>query len=273
MTGPRAINWAAPVADHPLNRGLVGWWLPLPNASGGQTLADLFGRYPFALTGGPSWGAGPGQFPGVTFDGSSQYGTAAALTALPTVLTLAARVKRVGSGGGFGNYAVAKDSDTAGRSFALGITAANLSYVEVNGSSQVTGGAALTAGQWYWLVWSWDGSFTRFYQDQTYVGFNTAALTTSTTPLTVGRRAYSGFEGYFPGAVAEVRLWNRVLGDGSPSVGAAAGGEVVAFQDDARRGYPDTLRRGGPLPWPFTPSAAPPPPTTFLPAYSPGFGW
>lgn len=44
------INW-----DHPLNRGLVGWWLALPQWSGGTKWYDLCGKYDGTLMSGPSW--------------------------------------------------------------------------------------------------------------------------------------------------------------------------------------------------------------------------
>ena len=41
----RQVDWTQPVADHPLNDGLVSWWLAIPNhTSGTSTWRDLCGQ-------------------------------------------------------------------------------------------------------------------------------------------------------------------------------------------------------------------------------------
>lgn len=46
-----SVNWQSPVDwRHPLNRGLVGWWLVVPHWSGGTVLRDLMGRHHGSLT-------------------------------------------------------------------------------------------------------------------------------------------------------------------------------------------------------------------------------
>lgn len=56
------INYGQPVNwSHPLNRGLLGWWLPLPNWAGGLSLRDLCGVRHGTLTSmePTDWWTGP----------------------------------------------------------------------------------------------------------------------------------------------------------------------------------------------------------------------
>lgn len=48
----RPVNWSNPVArNHPLNHGLVAWWLVTPNTRGGPRWPDLAGRHDGTLNG------------------------------------------------------------------------------------------------------------------------------------------------------------------------------------------------------------------------------
>ena len=79
------VDLGNPVADHPLNYGLVAWWQPLPGSAVGTTVRDLKGLYPATLTNFPSsptatsgFGGGPAPqtYPTIAFDGSDDYMTA-----------------------------------------------------------------------------------------------------------------------------------------------------------------------------------------------------
>ena len=81
---PRLIDLGNPVSGHPHNQGLVSWWLPLPNNSGGGTLFDICSakRNELALTNfawpgtaTSGWTAGPHGFGALAFDGSDDYAT------------------------------------------------------------------------------------------------------------------------------------------------------------------------------------------------------
>jgi hypothetical protein len=70
--GPSAVNWS-----HPLNRGLVAWWLALPGSPRGRQFRSLTGKHHATLA-GPTWGSSagrPGGYGGLTFDGTNDAAT------------------------------------------------------------------------------------------------------------------------------------------------------------------------------------------------------
>lgn len=65
------VDWQRPVnMGHPLNRGLVSWWLATPRGRGGH-FRDLMGINDGVLVNGPFWISGrrPGGFAALEFDG------------------------------------------------------------------------------------------------------------------------------------------------------------------------------------------------------------
>lgn len=272
---PAPINRQSPLA-----RGLYRVWLAPAGLDGGPLVPELMtGSRDLAgaLTNGPTWAGSP-YGPVLTFDGTNDYVSVTNQTTLPTTLTLAVRLRRTAGGGGNGSFAVAKDSNAAGRSFALGIDSSNQPYLEVNGSVQNSSysGSALALGRWYWLVWTWDGTYHRFYQNAAYICYGTTSLTTSTTPLTFGRRSYSGYEGYFPGQVSEVWLWSRAMSDGGVALAANATSDVGAFVSQPAA-YAGLFRRRDTRAWlyPTSPPPPPPPAGSGFPAavVGGGYGW
>jgi hypothetical protein len=66
-----AVNW-----DASLNRGLVSWWLALPDQQRGNVFRDLCSRYHGTLTNGPTWGGSkgrPGAFGSLAFDATDDH--------------------------------------------------------------------------------------------------------------------------------------------------------------------------------------------------------
>jgi hypothetical protein len=68
------VDPARPIADHPLNRGLVAWWMALANNDGGSRLYDLGGRYHGTLPGAPSTGTGIVRRPASRANGYGELG-------------------------------------------------------------------------------------------------------------------------------------------------------------------------------------------------------
>lgn len=69
----RRLNYGNAVnRQSPLNAGLVGWWLPMPQNKGGARLLDIAGRYHGDLTSGAAWSgmSSPSSNGSINFDGS-----------------------------------------------------------------------------------------------------------------------------------------------------------------------------------------------------------
>jgi hypothetical protein len=71
------IDYGQPVArGHPLNRGLVSWWLAVPWYMSGPRFIDIAGRSHGTLTNGAAWQGArgrPGGWGALTFDGTNDY--------------------------------------------------------------------------------------------------------------------------------------------------------------------------------------------------------
>lgn len=81
----------------------------------------------------------------------------------------------------------------------------------VAGNSQIAYLAApdeIVAGEWYYLVATYQGTTGKFYINGNYIGSFTFTRTTDTNPFRIGR---SNSGEYFNGLVDEVRVYNRAL--------------------------------------------------------------
>lgn len=80
------INTLNPVnKHHPLNRGLIAWWLILPHTYGASRWFDLLKLNHAAFTNSPSWTSNlcrPCSFGNLSFDGSNNYLTASSTNLL-----------------------------------------------------------------------------------------------------------------------------------------------------------------------------------------------
>src|SRR5690349_4775681 len=143
---PQLIDLGNPVADHPLNLGLVAWWLSLPNNSGGTRLFDITGHgNTGTLTAGPTWRTGlPVWGPGFSslkfVTGSSQYvdcGNAPVLQ-ITGNMSVSAWVYLASNSDTNGRMIIAKDNNTGGRAYTFDVRnngSVNLVRFYINGGS------------------------------------------------------------------------------------------------------------------------------------------
>lgn len=229
----RYLDLGNPVSDHPLNRGLVAWWLGLPNNSGGGTLFDLCGRNPLALTNSPAWSPDRNTFGGTRLVRSSnQYATraSAVVSAVPFTVSMWCKLTNVSES-----------------QYLFEIGTSNAAFWSVNAQGAATSirlvcnnnlvGTA--AGTWTNGVWfNATAVFAANNDRRVYVnggGKGTDANTVNVTPgaqTRIGSYPDTGPLGP-DGTVSDVRVWNRALDDG----------EVFAAYEQGLRGNPDTLRR------------------------------
>jgi Concanavalin A-like lectin/glucanases superfamily len=260
----RTLNYANPVnLEAPLNRGLVSWWQVLPQRLGGVRLLDLQGKNHLTLTnmgasGATSgWGATtrPGGMGELRGDGSNDYLTAPLQASMNLAQgTVAVWTKRRSAASGeqmivsWGDGSVNGDAlfslswpDTTNVLRVLLASAG--AYVWRGDTSNSFG-----PGLWWYVAVSVGPAGNSLFvngvpQTLTYAnGSATSSAFLSTiysvlVSLDVGRLNCVNFPVYYPGAVDDLRLYNRAL----------APAEVRALYQASRRRYPQELRWRSPL--------------------------
>lgn len=251
---PRCVDLGNPCAhDHPLNRDLAGWWLPLPNLVGGRSLFDITGRGgTFTLDSAAQWV--PSQNSPVAT--SSLYGpddftswssTGTGLGNLTrfrptTAITIAAWVQKTQGGerypylksaGGINTFpGVQMSINTGDGPVKVRLTTSTTGNVEA-----FAAGPALANYRWYHACATWDSATgVTVYLDGARLGSTTASgtLTTDTSDPLIGTN--------MRGRIADVRVYaERRLTDG----------DVAALYLEGRAGYPTALRRYTPAVWSF----------------------
>lgn len=263
----RYIDLGKPVADHPINRGLVAWWLPLPSNKNGSRWFDLKGRYHGTLTGVPAtpspWNAGCNGLPAFELPGTDDVYVAAAANPIGVAdsFTICVRhLSRATPGAPY--YICVRGQDGFGNGWSAAV------YVDTsnrfNGAIVIETGdvetgvgptAAATLGVWHDVAFTWNRSTGGL---QLYLDGGTAATATSTADdlrsstfgFGIGSPESAALESgtWGRGLYQEVAVYTRVL----------SASEVYARHRQAMAGYPDLLRRwsrGGSL---FSPPAAAP---------------
>lgn len=233
------IDLGNPVADHPLNRGLLGWWLPLPNNSGGSRLFDIKGGRHGTLTNGPTWAAGPSAAQALSFDGSDDHwiSTLPSLTAVTLEVVYRSTssaanmhlVNHDSTGGGGGR--VWQHRQTSGGKF-------NWIPFDFGGNPRsVTGNVTVNDGNWQHVVCVYDASTNAIYVngalDATGTPGGGTGMDSSVTNVEFGLPNGNTGGAYFSGQLAHAAVLNRVV----------AASEVWGRYEQWRRNFPDTLRR------------------------------
>jgi len=203
-----AVNRAAP-----LNRGLLGWWMVLPNrlGGGGNTFRDLMGRNHGTLTNGPTWSSlrPPGGFGSLKFTASSSHYVSCGSSASHA---LAGNDFHVGfwvNPNSVSSYqlGIARD-DGINRDFGLGygFTTGKIIYFRGLGSFPVieSTNAVVVTGAWNFIEAIRTGSTVRLYRNGVLAGSGTDSNTTSITAnLTIGGRDQGGGTQYVDGYISE----------------------------------------------------------------------
>lgn len=286
MTG---ADHAAPVEwGHPLNAGLVAWYLPLPGRAGASAF-DLTGRCPAAaLANAPGWAVMPNRFGWLSLTAASdQYANCGNPAPLQITgpLTVAVRYRLRTAPANAGTYQLfSKDADSGGRAYTFDLTRNDpwppgggvRFYVNGGGGSnnQATEGRNPAAADDRWVC----GTFTpstsgglRVYVNgllaASNAGTTDASIPSASANVLIGRRGYAGYTEPLDGWVGDVRVYARAL----------SAAEVANLHDQHRRGYPDLLRRVPARRRAFVAASPPPPPpaASGFPAVvvGGGFGW
>lgn len=249
------------VREHPLNQGLVGWWMGLPHNSGSNTLFDLMGLNNGTLTNGPTWTAGQNGFGAVRFDGVDDYvncGRTAQMqcTAISTFEIYLWINSFPGSGKLYISNLFSDDSNTTTLSSIWRIgSQGSSSYAKRIGinfcdtaNRDTQNNTDLTAQVWTHVVVTTDGTNARWYLNGQLDTTSAYTYTprSSSANFYIGASADWGGGGggtrNFDGVISSIRYW---------PTRALSASEVAALYDQTLRGYPDLLRWYAPRVWSF----------------------
>lgn len=227
----RYLDLGNPVADHPLTRGLVAWWLPLPNNSGGSRLFDIRGTNHGTLTNGPTWGAvAPDGFGALSYTGT-------AYVALPAIsfgseLTISVWIRWAAWQT---SSAVYKFGSRPQMQLSR-IATSKLEAVMLDSAAfQSPQSNAVDDGAWHKIDAVWvDSVRLSVYQDGVLANEDT-------TVNTMVQAAVTGTLGTSSAGTA-ANNWNGQIGGFAFYNRALSAAEILALYDQARRGYPDMLR-------------------------------
>lgn len=151
----------------------------------------------------------------LSFDGSNDYVTTPIISNTLTDFTMEAWVKAssvpsnrrivMGSGWNYNDWYIGINlsSNTGAPARKWLFWVANNSQI-----AYVAAPDEIVAGEWYYLVATYQGTTGKFYINGNYIGSFTFTRTTDSNPFQIGR-SYSGE--YFNGLVDEVRVYNRAL--------------------------------------------------------------
>jgi hypothetical protein len=260
------INYGNPInRDWPVNRGLVGWWMCLPQRRGGQRFTDLTANHHGTLSGLPPWaGQGrPGGFGSLKFTkGSAQYVIVAPSPAPSARLNITTDMTICGWFRCNGDYtnlnALAACADSTGNfaNWALKFGDTNGKWQFCNTTAhQLTSTLTVGDDDWRWVCATRKGTTGSWDLTLYFNGVFDSTANTATNPsggsygVNIGRFGdYNGAANYYAtGFMDDIRIYNRCLSDN----------EVAALYADSVTGYPRGLNRIT-RPLCLTPGAAPP---------------
>lgn len=241
MLGLSNIDLGNPVADHPLNRGLVAWWNPLAMGGSGVSAREVKGGRAGVLTNGASWRPGPYGYSAMSFDGTNDYmvGPQTSLFIPSTGLTFACLFRTSTND----RFLVDNASSSGTQGWAVRGSAAPGLFFHVNGTVTPSG-TSIIDGLWYFGAWTWVPSVSvTSYLNGRQDTQNTTSIPSSIidpgVPFWLGQRRSGG--DYWSGSIGDVRVYGRAL----------AASEVRALYDQVRLGHSETLRRFSRRAWLF----------------------
>lgn len=218
------VDWSQPVNwQHPHNRGLLAWWLCVPNRAGFGTATwrDLCRKYNGTLTNmtpSSTWQSstrtgGLGQIDLTSASSQSIIVPSAVVTSYP--LTISAWIRPDTTTSGVIVSMMREDTGAFWNGHYLDMSSGTLQAVSVvsNAFRVASSSTSLSTGAWQQVT----GVFASATSRTAYInGVPGTTNTESSAPTSMANTVISGskrsvHEFYFDGRVDNVRIWNRAL--------------------------------------------------------------
>lgn len=242
-----SVNWQNPISwQHPLNRGLAGWWLNVPHWQGGTVWRDLAGRNHGTLTNmdaatdwvrsGRPGGWGALDFAGGTSGDHVSVPDAPNLSSLD-LMTLSVWANLRTNDAADQDTLVSK-SRSGNREFEFGFhTGAELQFNIYRGQTNTTG-SVVSLGVWHHFVFCLDINGNQaVYLDGAldFTASQSVASSDSTGPLTIGARDVSASPDQEADClIDEVRIHKGIYWTAK---------QVAEYYRLSQQGYPNLLNR------------------------------
>ncbi|MCI0334617.1 MAG: LamG domain-containing protein [Planctomycetes bacterium] len=192
--------------------GSVGHW-KLNQTSGTTATDSSLAASHGTVNGAANWSTrctGTGVF---DFDGSSNYVSIPSASHLqPTsAMTIAGWVKGDSWGSGSDVDVILRKGEGDPNNYQLAIADGKIAlYLDDSDAVGIRGNTVLTAGQWYHVAATWDGSTVKIFVNGQLdnSAARTGTIATDTRPVYLG--GHSGAD-YFDGMIYDVRFYNRAI--------------------------------------------------------------
>lgn len=224
-----AINWGSP-----LNRGLVSWWLALPDQQRGNVFRDLCMRNHGTLTNGPTWHGAGGRLGGrgsVLTDGATNAVITSSSPAIELAVPFSVLWWQRDNSSASGGVMISQTNAGASAGWYTQ-RATNSLYVNIPGVGDASSASTATFdGRWHFVGFVYTGAHIEWFVNGTLD--SQTARTGTPNPVTSGvyLGAYPGGGNKWAGWHDGAMVFNRPL----------SAGEVSSIAREGVRGYPTTL--------------------------------
>lgn len=252
----KLVDMVQPVNKlHPLNRGLVSWWIGLPGAQGSSRLMDVVSPGPNGNHGTltnmhpeTDWVSDDRGWNALDFSGGDDYidvpstkGIVFGRAARTVIVVFKQRTRPANQNSAFFHHEVA-----SGDPWVVQIANDSLIFLFSSGNNNITltGDEIPSLGSWHDLAFTFDGgSAWKYYLDDFYLEsggvtksgtFGNTINTAAPTGINIGRRSGGApLPHEIDGQIREVRYYDRLL----------SSNEVRWYFQLRRQGYPGLLNR------------------------------
>jgi len=231
---------------HPLNAGLVSWWLPLRGRGAGERLWDIAGRNHGTLVNGPTRTAGleRGPFGAVQHVRTSSQTTSLTGYSLPqatgTVSVWHRPDEAISNAPNYAQVFGFRTDSPGTRVFDISTSAGNghiyVGWYGDSGETRVDTPWTLTVGRWHLITVRWSSAGTEYLLDGNLIAGVAGAPATWDTSTATGYWAYNSYPG-------QVQYWSMTAGSTLVHNRFLSDGEVLTLYDQTLRDYPDLIRR------------------------------